>query len=159
MRTRATMKRLLPWLVAAILLLAFVLFIASMFHMGTGSRRYARKWRKQLLACQSLEEVKRHFNCFAFEDGPKIALTKSVLGQPRTLVKGFPDGQWIACAYGDSHGGRGGGTIVTRDSSGEIHVFFGHVCGDLFVNEETLEKFYTSLRDYCHHFGGKEVFP
>lgn len=55
----------------------------------------------------------------------------------------------------DSHGEPGGGTIVSRDSSGEIHIFFGHVCGRLYAKGETLEGFYASLRDYFHV---KEVF-
>jgi hypothetical protein len=161
MREGATMKKLLPWIIAAALLLAFVLFIASMFHMGTGSRRYARKWRKQLLACHSLDEVKQHFNCFVIEGrtgggGTRVDVTKTVAGRPQALIKSFPDGRWIACVHADSHGAWGGGTIVTRDSSGEIHIFFGHVCGWLYANGETLEEFYTSLRGY--QFRPKEVF-
>jgi hypothetical protein len=152
------MKRLLPWILAAALLLAVILFIASMFHMGTGSRWYAHRWRKQLLACQSLEEVKQHFNCFVIEDSAKVDLTKPKLGRPSALLKSFPDGRWIACAHADSHGAWGGGTVVTRDSSGETHIFFGHVCGWLYAKGETLEEFYASLRDYRTHFGGREVF-
>ena len=49
----------------------------------------------------------------------------------------------------------GGGTIVTRDSSGVIHVFFGHVCGNLFARGNTLDEFYTDLRGYNEV---KEVF-
>jgi len=158
------MKRLLPWAIAAALLLTFVLIVASTSpRMGGGSHRYARKWRKQLLACQSLDEVKRHFNCLEIKsraDGASITdyVTEKVAGRPDALIRSFPDGRWIACAYADSHGDRGGGTIVTRDSSGEIHTFLGHVCGDLHAKGETLEEFYASLREYCDHFRGKEVF-
>ena len=151
MREGATMKRLLPWIVAAALLLAFVLYIASMFHLGTGSYKYARKWRKQLLACHSLDDVKKHFNCFGME-----GVTKSKWGRPWALIQSFPDGRWIACVHADSHGAWGGGTIVTRDSSGETHIFFCHVCGRLYAKGETLEEFYTSLRGY--EFRPKEVF-
>ncbi len=57
MRQGASMKKLLPWIIAAALLLAFVWLIASArAHMGAGSRKSARQWRKQLLACQSLDD-------------------------------------------------------------------------------------------------------
>ena len=156
MREGATMKKLLPWIIAAALLLAFVLYIASMFHLGTGSRIFARIWRRQLLACQSLDEVKQHFNCIGTEGSSTVEPTKPKLGRPWALIKSFPDGRWIACAYADRHGAWGGGTIITRDSSGEIHIFFCHVCGQLYAKGETLEEFYTSLRGY--EFRPKEVF-
>lgn len=156
MREGATIKRLLPWMIAAALLLAFVLYVASWFHMGTGSRIFARVWRKQLLACHSLDEVKQHFNCITLENTTRVDVTKPKFGRPWALIKSFPDGRWIACAYGDSHGGWGGGTIVTRDSSGETHIFFCHVCGEVYAKGETLEEFHTSLRNY--EFRPKEVF-
>ena len=64
------------------------------------------------------------------------------------VVEEFPDGRWIACVHASSHGEPGGGTIVTRDDSGEIHVFFGHVCGHLRAQGDTLEEFYRDLRGY-----------
>ncbi len=161
MRKGATIKRLLPWIIAAALVLAFVLYVASSFHMGTGSRTFARIWRRQLLACHSLDDVKKRFNCFVMEGNPgefggRVDITKPKLGRPPALIKSFPDGRWIACVHADSHGAWGGGTIVTRDSSGEIHVFFCHVCGHVYAKGETLEEFYTSLRNY--EFRPKEVF-
>ena len=42
----------------------------------------------------------------------------------------------------------GGGIIVSRDSSGEVHVFFGHVCGQIWACGTTLEEFYADLRGY-----------
>lgn len=128
--------------------------------MGAGSYKCARQWRKQLLACHSLDEVKQHFNCFVIEGtsgggGTRVEVTETVAGRPHALLQSFPDGRWIACAHADSHGEPGGGTIVSRDSSGEIHIFFGHVCGRLYAKGETLEEFYTSLRGYMHV---KEVF-
>ena len=155
------MKKLLPWIIGPALLLAFVLLIASMHpSMGAGSRRYARQWRTQLLACNSLDEVKQHFNCLIFERSPggggtKIRVTETVTGRPSALLKDFPDGRWIACAHADSHSEPGGGTIVSRDSSGEVHVFFGHVCGNVIAYGDTLDEFYRSLRGYN---GVKEVF-
>ncbi len=129
--------------------------------MGAGSYEYARQWREQLLACHSLDEVKQHFNCFVMEwdtdgGGQRVAVTETVVGRPLALLKSFPDGRWIACAHADSHCEPGGGTIVSRDSSGEIHIFFCHVCGHVYAKGETLEEFYTSLRSYP--FRPKEVF-
>ena len=54
-----------------------------------------------------------------------------------------------------AHSEPGGGTIVSRDRSGEVHVFFGHVCGNVIAYGDTLEEFYRSLRGYN---GVKEVF-
>jgi hypothetical protein len=157
------MKKLLPWVFGAALLLAFVLLIASArVRMGAGSRKYARQWRKQLLACQSLDEVRQHFNCFTIQEtsgggARRVQESETVKGRPWALLKSFPDGRWIACAHADSHGGPrlGGGTVVSRDSSGEIHIFFGHVCGTLPVRGETPEEFYRHLRS-LNDF--KEVF-
>jgi hypothetical protein len=160
MREGATMKKLLPWIIAAALLLVVAFFLgiprlARVGGLGAGSRKYARQWREQLLACQSLEEVKQHFNCFVLEHNSKIYVTEKVAGRPWALLKSFPDGRWIACAHADSHSQPGGGTVVSRDSSGEIHIFFGHVCGTLPVRGETLEDFYRHLRG-LNDF--KEVF-
>ena len=159
------MKKLPIWTIAALLslALAFFLGVPRLVRVGglrSGSEEYARKWKTQLLACHSLDEVKRHFNCFVIESTPDGALRRRevsdvVSGQPRALLKNFPDGQWIACAHADSHSEPGGGTIVSRDSSGEVHVFFGHVCGHLWAQGDMLEEFYRSLRSYN---GVKEVF-
>jgi hypothetical protein len=163
MHDSAIMKKFLRWTVAVALLLVFV-HLSFMWlrprGMGAGSYEYARQWRRQLLACQSLEDVKQHFNCFVMEwsaggGGTRVEVTETVAGRPHALLKSFPDGRWIACAHADSHGEPGGGTIVSRDSSGEIHIFFGHVCGRLYARGETLEEFYASLRGY---FNIKEVF-
>jgi hypothetical protein len=63
MRVGATIKRLLPEAIAATILLVGVSYVATSFPMGQGSRVFARLWRRQLLACRSSDEVKRHFNC------------------------------------------------------------------------------------------------
>ncbi len=128
--------------------------------MGEGSYKYARQWRDQLLACQSLDEVKDRFNCNMIEETPdrgvhSVGEFKWVAGRPSALLKSFPDGRWIACAHADSHSQPGGGTIVSRDSAGEVHIFFGHVCGTILVLGDTLEEFYKHLRGTK---GVKEVF-
>ena len=155
----ATIKRLLPRTIAATLLLVPVLYVATSFPMGKGSRIFARLWRTQLLACQSLDQVKRHFSCVTLEGSTIRDVTKPKFWRPWAFVKSFPDGRWIACAYGGSHGGWGGGTVVSRDSSGETHVFFGHVCGGVYLKGETLEECSASLRnDEAGSFWGQEVF-
>jgi hypothetical protein len=70
-----------------------------------------------------------------------------MVGRPDALIVSFPDGKWIACAYRDSHygWGRGGGTVVSRDSDGVVRVFFGHVCGEPRGYGKTLEEFYANL--------------
>jgi len=159
------MKKLLAWIMAAALLLALVFFLgaphlARVGGLRSGSDKHARKWKTQLLACQSLDDVKQHFNCFVVQQNPGgssqiVRVTESLQERPSALLKSFPDGRWIACAHADSHSQPGGGTIVSRDSSGEIHVFFGHVCRHVVAYGETLEEFYTCLRGYNDV---KEVF-
>jgi hypothetical protein len=166
------MKRILPRIPATLLFVAVLagvvvllaalgVAVARRGGMGEGSYKYARQWRDQLLACQSLDEVSRHFNCFMIEETPGMGLRSvgeftRVAGRPEALVKSFSDGRWIACAHADSHNRRPGcGTIVSRDSSGEVHIFFGHVCGTLIVHGDTLEEFYIHLRGYNRV---KEVF-
>jgi len=159
------MKKLLTWTIAALLFLALAFFLgvpplARVGGLRSGSEEHARQWKTQLLACHSLDEVKQHFNCFVMEwsaggAGTRVAVTETVAGRPQALLKSFTDGRWIACAHADSHSEPGGGTIVSRDSSGEVHVFFGHVCGHLYARGETLEEFYTYLRGYDNV---KEVF-
>jgi hypothetical protein len=127
--------------VVALLILGFVVFVYIPAQMrvlpGKGSRKYARRWREQLLACVSLDEVKQRFNCWTFEraDGGYTYMQASdmVKGRTSALVKAFPDGRWLACAYADSHFAPGGGTVVTRDSDGVTRVFFGHVCGGIII--------------------------
>ena len=165
MREGATMKkRLFTWTVAVVLFLALAFFLGVPYlarvgyGLRSGSEEYARKWKTQLLACHSLDEVKQHFNCFVIEPRPSsqiIRVTETIKGRPSALLKSFPDGRWIACAHADSHSEPGGGTIVSRDSSGEVHVFFGHVCGHVVVSGETLQEFHACLRSYNDV---KEVF-
>ncbi len=121
-------------------------FLGALDQGRSGSFRYARQWRTQLLACQSLDDVKQHFNCVKWVpigrgSATMVEVTAVVPGRVDALIKSFPDGKWIACAYGDSHGARGGGTVVARDSDGKVHVFFGHVCGRPFAEGNTVEDY------------------
>jgi hypothetical protein len=166
LRGDAAVKKILTWIVAAVSLLAVASFFVAPYlarvgyGLRSGSEKYAREWKARLLACHSLDEVKQHFNCFVIESRPEgsvqmVRVTETVKGRPSALLTSFPDGRWIACAHADSHSEPGGGTIVSRDSSGEVHVFSGHVCGHVTVRGETLEEFYARLRGYNDV---KEVF-
>ena len=50
----------------------------------------------------------------------------------------------------DSHSSATGGTIVTKDSDGNVRAFLGHVCGSgnlhiSFNTIESVQEFYDSL--------------
>jgi hypothetical protein len=119
--------------------------------LGKGSYRHARLWRDKLAACDSLDDVRRQFNCGRWQGTPHEGYTH--IPDPNTLRDGntwallydFPDGDWLAMAYADSHNTWGGGTVVTRDNTGRIRVFFGHVCGRPFAEGESLEEVYAYL--------------
>jgi len=68
--------------------------------------------------------------------------------------KRFENGEWVMGIGRDSHAlmsmYRGGGTLVVRDSRGQVRCFFGHVCGRrglaMYLHEaETLDEFYKGL--------------
>ena len=55
----------------------------------------------------------------------------------------------------NSHGlfSRGGGTIVVKDSRGDIRAFFGHVCGPrylhtFFRDAPDLDRFYARMNQF-----------
>jgi hypothetical protein len=71
-------------------------------------------------------------------------------------AKRFPNGEWVLSVSRDSHGVfsrfRGGGTIVFKDSRGQIRCFFGHVCGPrgqapLVGSARSLDLLYRTLAD------------
>lgn len=145
-------RRLIIGALAGLLLVSFLAWpVDAPFKMGLGSSWYAQRWKARLLACQSLDDVKQRFNCIesVVDEGGShtVPVTKPRVGRPHALIAGFSDGKWIACAYRDSHGGRGlgGGTVVSRDSDGVVRVFFGHVCGDPRGYGRTVEEFYANL--------------
>jgi hypothetical protein len=65
----------------------------------------------------------------------------------------FPNGEWVF-GYGiNSHGIRlGRGTLVVKDSRGQVRIFFGHICGEnggVFLSRDsvkTLDDFYRDLQ-------------
>jgi hypothetical protein len=132
-----------------------LLRIASLpLPLGDGSMRYARRWKDKLAGCNSLDEVRKKFNCGRYRAHPLGSYL--YVPDPNTNRKGnawallydLPTGDWLAMAYASSHhGGLGGGTVVTRDSTGRIRAFFGHVCGRPFAHGASLEEIYASFEE------------
>lgn len=70
--------------------------------------------------------------------------------------KRFKNGEWVLGIARDSHGimsaFNGGGTMVVKDSRGQVRCFFGHVCGSgaqsefwCTDNSQSLDQFYARL--------------
>ncbi len=51
--------------------------------------------------------------------------------------------KFILQNYASSHGQWGGVTVVTRDNTGHVRVFFGRVCGKPHIHGGTLDKAYA----------------
>ncbi len=67
----------------------------------------------------------------------------------------FSNGEWVIGTDKNSHGlfARGGGTIVVKDSRGQIRAFFGHVCGPhylqtFFRDITDLDRFYARMNQF-----------
>jgi len=94
-----------------------------------GSSKLAGEWTAKLRAYTDLDDARAK--------------------DPRVQGAKLPNGEWVFGYCNDSHGklpGHGGGTVVVRDSRGEVRVFFGHVCGDDY------------LQSYCNHSDSLDVF-
>jgi len=121
--------------------------------LGTGSYKHAKLWKDKLLTCNSLDDVRQKFNCRRYRANPDGSYTyikdsnTFKEGNTWALLYDFSNGDWIAVAYASSHNTWGGGTVVIRDNTGSIRVFFGHVCGRPFSHGESLEEVYA-------HFSG-----
>jgi len=142
-------KRTIKWIIIFILISLVCVFFFDTKGHGTGSYRYARRWKAQLSKCNSLDDVKQQFNCGRNQLSPDGSRTyikdPNAIHKDRTwaLLYKFPDGDWMAIAYANSHGARGGGTVVTKDSNEAIRIFFGHVCGHPFAFGESLNEIYS----------------
>jgi hypothetical protein len=73
---------------------------------------------------------------------------------PEYGYKWFPNGEWVLGISRDSHGilckFNGGGTVVFKDSRGQIRCFFGHICGpgghrSLLHQPKSLDELYDKL--------------
>ena len=77
---------------------------------------------------------------------------------PEYATKRFSNGEWVLGISRDSHGilcrFHGGGTVVLKDSRGQIHCFFGHVCGpgwlrNSLADTRSVNELYQNLtKDY-----------
>ena len=67
------MTRVLKWLLVAVLVVMATGIIMPWLARDAhdGSKKYARLWRDQLLACDSLEDVQNRFTCFEIEETPE----------------------------------------------------------------------------------------
>lgn len=125
---KRTGKRARRLILATLLLIAVALFLAQPFVMGSGSQRYATKWSRRFKSLTSIEEARsRYANIVTLE---------------------LPNGEWIVWVSANSHGNPFGGTIVTRDSRGDINAFFGHVCGGAALRGASLDEVYEYLSEY-----------
>jgi hypothetical protein len=79
------------------------------FKRGEGSTSYARMWRERFESIEDPETAQAKFD--------------------EVIVKRFQNGEWIFGVCADSHSSIHGGTVVVKDSRGNTHVYFGHVCG------------------------------
>lgn len=101
----------------------------------SGSPELAEEWRERLLPIDSPETAAR------------VAMSKR-----------WPNGEWVAWLSAESHGiwVRGGGTVVIKDSRGQVRAFFGHVCGGFFLpcDCKSLDEFYARVAQKYreHHF-------
>ena len=125
------MTRAAKNIVAILGIIVILMLIVPAMTMGSGSPWLARRWMKQFSKVHDIATAKDDAKLFAHE---------------------FPDGSWLCGKTSPSHGNPWGGTIVTKDSSGAVRVFFGHVCagGELALairNEDTdsLEQAYSNL--------------
>jgi len=112
---------------AAILLVALVRSLI----ITNGCPWLARKWAAEFCKISSISEAR----------------------QKRGIsVREFEDGDWVFGRCRGSHGNIFGGVIVTRDSTGRVRAFLGHVCApdELTIillprNTSTLEDVYSAI--------------
>jgi hypothetical protein len=112
----------------AIMLCASLGVLAAVFAVNDrGSSELAAKWKAELTEYSS----------------PDVAQARN----PDVIVIRFGNGEWVFGLCRNSHGAwtRGGGTVVVKDSKGQIRAFFGHVCGDClgaFWETTSLDLYY-----------------
>lgn len=114
----------------------FCLYVAASVGTDRGWPKLAAVWRDTLEKYDSPEEA-----------APRI---------PDLEVLRFKDDEWLFGLSQNSHGAWnvGGGTVVFKDSRGEVRIFFGHVCGrhnltrsEKWWHTKTLDEFYEQLKE------------
>ena len=98
------------------------------------------------------------------EEAERLRVSLEAIADPESgegchseyAAKRFKNGEWVLGIGRDSHAWlsstRGGGTIVVKDSRGQVRCFFGHVCGHaghepFMEHADSLERFYTSISE------------
>lgn len=103
-------------------------FSVYVYGYGEGCPEYAHRWSE------------------AFTDIPDPEMAQRMY--PEVFLKRFNNGEWVFGVCSDSHSSHRGGTIVLKESTGQVRAFFGHVCGSLFpeynllAKSESLEELY-----------------
>jgi hypothetical protein len=107
-------------------------WFAVSFGSDSGSPKLAEEWRATLVPIHDPDEAAARV--------------------PHVQIIRFPDGEWVVGLSANSHGiwVRGGGTVVVKDSRGQVRAFFGHVCGSgmlkgAFGSTKSLDEFYKQL--------------
>lgn len=107
------------------------LYVAASGGSNRGSPRLAAEWKAELSTYANPDEA--------------------TAANPEVIVVRFRDSdQWVMGLTRSSHGmwKRGGGTMVVKDSTGAVRVFFGHVCGEGLLPSAYfgLSQFYDELK-------------
>jgi hypothetical protein len=117
-------RRLWPFTLAGLGLISVPAVVCGLFgNWGEpeGSVKLARKWKAELSQYRTPDEA--------------VARNQDV------FVRRFDNGEWLIGRCRNSHGlwAIGGGTVVVKDSTGQVRAFFGHVCGDKIPSNEDWE--------------------
>ena len=134
-KTQIVLACLLLAIFVGVPIALFSLYFLASVGSNRGSVKLATVWRDTLQKYKTPDEAKGHV---------------------RNLeVAHFKNGEWAFGLSQNSHGAwlRGGGTVVVKDSRGNIRVFFGHVCGSGCLNSPSwnplpdLDALYAKLKD------------
>jgi hypothetical protein len=114
---RSTLRKLA--LVPVVLLAGVVVYplVLELLPMGSGSVKYSRLWRGRFVDLSAVQAARSAF--------------------PQVRAREFENGEWILLVSDNSHGDPWGGTVVTKDSKGEVKTFYGHVCGRADTGSES----------------------
>ena len=115
-RTKVVLIALPILVVIGVPMTFFAFWFAVSAGTDAGSPDLAREWRDELNKYKSVREA--------------------IDADPAVEAVAFDTGQWVFGRAQSSHGIwlRGGGTLVVKDSNGEIHAFLGgHVCGNRYL--------------------------
>jgi hypothetical protein len=124
---------MLMFVVTTFLLVYF--FTPSRTINNKGSRELALNWRNELTALADPESAAVRNNGIT--------------------TRRYSNGEWVMGKCQNSHSDAdGGGTVVLKDSRGEIRIYFGHVCGKgalsaLFRGGSDLNSLYEYMRNDC----------